>query len=126
MRSIFFTILLLRTYLSFADQPDSILCDSIEVTRFYHVTVSSCVNVVFIRSQSHFIYIEGTPSAIASVKFRQEGGSLYISRRGSAAKGKVFVYLPVSVLQSIEAYDGARVCSYDPIEGDSLLLFAEE
>ena len=125
MKTFFFTALLLSILqVSFAGNPDSIICDSVSITGYHHLIASSSVNVVLVNSRTHFVYIEGTAAAIASVKVKQEGATLYISRKGMSAKGKVLVYLPVSLLESIEANDGAKVCSYDAVKGDTLILIA--
>ncbi len=72
MKTFFFTTLLLSILqLSFAGNPDSIICDSVLIKGFYHVIASHSVNVVLVNSGTHFVYIEGTAAAIA-VKVKQE------------------------------------------------------
>jgi len=121
----FFTSLLLFIFqIALAGNPNSIICDSVLIKGFSHVIASYSVNVVIVNSASHFVYIEGTRSAIATVKVKQEGATIYISRKGLSAHGKIVVYLPASQLRSIEANDGAKVCSYDSVKGDTLVLIA--
>jgi len=125
MKPCFFIALLLSNLqLSFAGNPDSIICDSVLIKGFYHLIASSSVNVILVNSRTHYVYIEGVPAAVSSVKIKQEGATIYISRKGISAKGKINVYVPTSFLKSIEANEGAKVCSYDPIKGDTLILIA--
>ncbi|HYV91624.1 MAG TPA: DUF2807 domain-containing protein [Chitinophagales bacterium] len=125
MKTFFSTAFLLSILqLSFAGSTDAITCDSVAIKGFYHLIASSSVNVVLVNSRTHFAYIEGTSGAIASVKVRQEGATIYISRTGLLVKGRVLVYLPAFLLRSIEANDGAKVCSYDAVKGDTLILIA--
>ncbi len=122
---IFILFLLSSLRVSFAGNTDVVICDSISIKGFYHIVASSSVNVVLVNSRVHFIYIEGTASAIASVKVRQQGATLYISRKGMSSTGRVLIYLPLAIpLQSIEVTDGAKVCSYDAVSGDTLDLIA--
>jgi len=125
MKIIFLTSLLLcALHFSFAGNADTITCDSIEIKGYYHLMVSSSVNVILVNSNSRHAYMEGSASAIASLKLKYEGGTLRISRKAWSGKGKLIVYLPSSRVKSIETTDGARVSSYDAIKGDTLILIA--
>ena len=111
---------------AFSGQHDAIICDSISIGKYHELHVSSSINVILVDCDAHYAFIEGTASSIASVRLKQEGDKLYISRKGISDKGKLFVYLPIHSLRIIEAEDGARVSSYNPVKGDTLVLSASD
>jgi len=127
MKSFFFFAFFLSILRSsFAGNPDVIVCDSVPVSAFQELYVSSSINVILVNSNFRYAYIEGTTSSIASVQIKQIGRKLFISRKGSLAKGKLFVYVPIDFLRIINAADGAKVSSYDPVKGDTLLLTSSD
>ena len=127
MKTFFFSAFLLSIFqISFAGNPDVIIRDSVSISEFRELYVSSSINVILVNRNVHYAYIEGMASSVTTVQIRQTGGKLFISKKGSSVKGKLFIYVPFTSLQIIDANDGARLSSYDPVKGDTLLLSSSD
>jgi len=127
MKTLFCIVLLLNIFQrSLAGNPDVIVRDSVSISAFQELYVSSSIDVILVNSNVHYVYLEGTPTSISSVQIRKAGEKLFISKKGSSRQGKLFVYVPFSFLRVIDAADGAKISSYDPIKGDTLLLSSSD
>jgi hypothetical protein len=127
MKHFFLIVLLVSDFhFSFAGDHDVLIRDSIPISRYHELFVSSYINVILVSCDSKYAFIEGTASSIATIQFKQVGDKLFVSRKGLSSKGKLFVYLPVHFLRIIDAADGAKVSSYDAVKGDTLVLSASD
>jgi formylmethanofuran dehydrogenase subunit C len=99
--------------------------DEVNVTRelkpFKVLTIHDDLNVILIEGEAPSITIEGGQRTADAVVIEEKGDQLIIRKKDlRISQRKVFVYLTVTNLRSIEVINSARVFSSGSLEGDLL------